>query len=472
MRNVSDMLKKADGYSENKIEHFLSACYLDYIFFAKHVLGFDIADYHREWYELAEKYPRVGIIAFRGSGKTYFFSGYELWKAIFQGPREILIVSKTESQAKKVLKIIRSMILDNEILKQFAPDSREMIWRATELELNNGSLFLCKPYNENIRTWHPDEILLDELGEYEDKSIYWTAVLGAIQIKMGRIIGIGTKKSESDLLAELQENDEYFTKEYPVEKDGKALWSQKYTMLDYDTDTQKSIPKIKRDLGLLPFTQEYMLIPISSANSLFPFELTSKALANKEGFLPFGRKDERYYIGYDIARTPKGDYTVMTVLGVNADGKRLAKGLRFRDTFEEQLKKFRRLYEDFKPVKCLVDGTGIGDQQSRDIEREFAGAEIIKFTYDIKLNMLTDLRREFENLAVSLPNSKDDLAYAFTQQLIKELSEITLKTDLRVGQTTRQKFSSGKYDDCAISLALANRASQQIYGKVSFRGVK
>lgn len=471
MRTIQDIFKKANGYSENKVEHFLASCYLDYIFFAEHVLGFDIADYHREWYDLAEKYTRLAIVAFRGSGKTYFFSGYHLWKAIFQGPRETLIISKTEAQAKKVLKIIKNMIVDNELLKQFSPDSKELIWRATELELNNGSLFLCKPYNENIRTWHPDDILLDELGEYEDKSIYWTAVLGAIQIKMGRVTGIGTKKSESDLLAELQENDEYFSKEYPVEQHGKALWHQKYTMLDHDTSTQKSIPKIKRELGELPFMQEYMLIPISAANSLFPFELISKALANSEGFLPFGRKDERYYIGYDIARTPKGDYTVMTVIGVNATGKRLVKGLRFRATFEEQLNKLRRLYEDFKPVKCLVDGTGIGDQQSRDVEREFPGVEIIKFTYDIKLNMLTDLRREFENLAISLPNSKDDTSYSFTQQLVKELSEVTLKTDLRVGQTTRQKFSSGKYDDCATSLALANRASQQIYGKVSFRGV-
>jgi len=466
MKSINECLKGTNC----TVEEFLGECYLDYVFFAEHVLDFEIAEYHREWYRLAEKYGRLCIEAFRGSGKTYFFSGYFLWKAIFQGPRETLIVSFREGQAKKVLKIVRNMILDNEFLKQFAPDSREQIWRATELELNNGSLFLCKPYNEGIRTWHPDDILLDEIGEYEDKSIYWTAVLGAIHVKMGRVIAIGTPKSGSDLLAELKVNDEYFFKEYPVEKNGKVLWPQRYTLLNYDTATQSSIPKIKRDLGELPFMQEYMLIPLSSANSLFPIELTHEALADKEGFLPFGRKDERYYIGYDIARTPKGDYTVMIVLGVNADGIRLVKGLRFRDTFEEQLKKFRKLYQDFRPIKCCVDGTGIGDQQSRDIEREFPGVEIIKFTYEIKLNMLTDLRREFENLNISLPNAKD-VAYAFTQQLIKELSEIALKTDLRIGQTTRQKFHSGKYDDCAISLALANRASQNIYGAVSVRGI-
>ena len=144
MKSINDCLKGTNC----TVEEFLAECYLDYIFFAEHVLGFDIADYHREWYKLAEKYGRLCIEAFRGSGKTYFFSGYFLWKAVFQGPRETLIVSFREGQAKKVLKIVRNMILDNELLKQFAPDSRELTWRATELELNNGSLFLCKPYNE------------------------------------------------------------------------------------------------------------------------------------------------------------------------------------------------------------------------------------------------------------------------------------------------------------------------------------
>jgi len=472
MRSISQILKRAKDYSENNMEVFWSRCYFDYLFFAEHVLGFQIAEYHKEWYELVEKYPRLCIIAFRGSGKTCFFAGYYLWKSIFQAPRETLIISFRESQAKMILKIIKNMIQGNEILQQFVPENREASWRATELELVNGSIFYCKPYNDSVRMWHPDDVLCDEIGEYEDKSIYWTAVLGTVQLKRGRVVAIGTKKSESDLLSELQENDEYFSKEYPVEINGQAIWPQKYTMLNYDTDTQKSIPKIKRELGELPYMQEYMLIPISSANSLFPMEILKPNLADKEGFLPYGRKDERYYIGYDVARTPKGDYVVMVVLGVNADRKRLVKGIRFRGTFDEQIEKLKQLYTDFKPIKCIIDSTGLGDKQARDIQGIFPGVEMLKVTYDSKINMYTDLRREFENFNLILPNKKDDLAYAFTQQLVKELNEIALKMDLRPGQTTRPKFHSGKYDDCADALAFANRASQNIYGMVSLRGIK
>lgn len=471
MRTTQQILKKAKGYSETNMEHFWSRCYFDYLFFAENVLGFDIAEYHKEWYNLVEKYPRLCVVAFRGSGKTCFFAGYYLWKSIFQGPREILIISFRESQAKMILKIIKNMIQQNEILQQFVPDNRDASWRATELELVNGSIFYCKPYNESVRMWHPDDVLCDEIGEYEDKSIFWTAVLGTIQIKRGRLVAIGTKKSESDLLTELQENEEYFSKEYPVEINQQPLWHQKYTMLNYDTDTQKSIPKIKRELGEIPYMQEYMLIPISSANSLFPMEILKPNLSN-EGFLPYGRKDERYYIGYDVARTPKGDYVVMTVLGVNADRKRLVKGIRFRGTFEEQTKRLRILYNDFKPVKCIIDSTGLGDKQARDIQGDFTGVEMLKVTYDNKINMYTDLRREFENFNLTLPNKKDDLSYAFTQQLIRELNEVALKMDLRPGQTTRPKFHSGKYDDCADSLAFANRAAQNIYGTVSLRGIE
>jgi len=463
MRTIHQILKKTK-FTETRMEEFWSRCYFDFLYFAEHVLGFEIADYHREWYELAEKYPRLCIEAFRGSGKTYFFSGYYLWKSIFQAPRETLIISYRESQAKQVLKIVKNMVVGNEILKQFVPENRDATWRATELELVNGAIFYCKPYNESVRMWHPDDVLCDEIGEYEDKSIYWTAVLGTIQLKRGRVIGIGTPKSAADLLSELKTNDEYYCGSYPAETNGNALWPQKYTTLDYDTDTKKSLIKIRKEMGELPYAQEYMLIPISSANSLFPMEILTPNITDQEDFLPYGRKDERYYIGYDVARTPKGDYVVMVVLGVNADRKRLVKGLRFRGTFEEQIEKLKRLYEDFKPIKIIVDATGLGDKQARDIEREFSGVEMLKVTYENKINMYTDLRREFENFNLTLPNNKDGDSYAFTQQLVKELNEIALKMDLRPGQTTRPKFHSGRHDDCLFegTLITTNKGQKPI----------
>ena len=468
MRTLQQILKKT-GYKDTEMEFFLAECLVDYLYFAEHVLDFKIAEYHREWHELTEKYKRLCIIAFRGSGKTHFFAGYFLWKGIFSNSKEFLIVSNRDNQAKEVLKIIRNMIAQNEILKEFIPASREASWKATELSLTNGSIFYCKPFNENVRSWHPDYLLCDEAGEYEDKSVFWTAVLGTIQLKMGRVIVIGTPKSSIDLLMELKENAEYFCGEYPAEKDGKVLWPQKYTIEDHDIANTRSLVKIRNEIGELPYTQEYMLIPISSANSLFPFELISKGLIN-EKFLPYGRKDERYYIGYDLAISPKGDYTVMIVLGVNADRKRIVHAIRFRDNFDEQKRRLRRLIDDFKPVKVLIDATGLGEKQAKELSEEFAGIVIPqKITYDEKYKMFLDLRQEFERYNLIIPNSKDDETYGFAQQLLKELNDIALKIDLRIGASARPKFYSGKYDDCVMALSLANKASLNIYGDISIR---
>jgi len=470
MRSINQILK-GTGYENNQVEYFWAKCYVDFTYFAEHLFEFDVADYHREWYNLMEKYPRLCLMAFRGSGKTNLIAAYFIWKAVFSEKLSFLILSQDFEDSKKVLKIIKNMFADNEILKQFIPRDREVSWKATELTITNSCTFYCKTYGEGVRGLRIDFLLCDEAGQYEDKSIFWTAVSAVVQLNRGKIFVIGTPKSPIDLLHELKDNDEYYFDEYKVEEDGKPLWPQKYTMLEHDTETQRSIPKIKKEIGELPFQQEFMLKPISDANSLFPVELLNQALS-KDKFLPFGRKNETYYIGYDVSGgNLKGDYVVMTVLGVTGEKKRLVKGLRFRNTFEEQMRIFRDLYNDFKPNRIVVAATGIGAKQAKDIEQQFSGVEMLKVTYEIKHKIFMDLRREFERFNMVLPNNRDDDAYKFTQQLVSELSEVSVKIDLRAGQTTRNKLSFGKYDDCVNSLAYANRASLDPYGTVSFRPV-
>lgn len=471
MRTLKEILSKT-RYNERELELFLSECWMDYLYFAEHVLGYQIADYHREWLNLATRFKRLAIAAFRGSGKTHFFAGYFIWKAIFshKDDYECMIVSFKEAQAMNVLKEIKNKIKENDLLKQFVPENRESTWKSTEIVLKNGATFLCKPYNENVRSWHPDDMLCDEVGEYEDKTIFWTAVLGAIQMKQGNVIGIGTKKSTIDLLSELEENGEWFYKEYPAEVDGKVLWPQKYHLLDQEIANKTSLTKVRKEMGELAYQQEYLLKPISSANSLFPYELTAKALANEMKFLPFGRQDKRYYFGYDVAMSLKGDYVVMNVLEVDAGKKTLVYAERFRDNFEEQKKKVRAIYSNFHPVKGNIDANGLGSQQAVELQQEFPNLIAKKYQYDEKYKMMIDLRNEFDKLNMIIPNSKEDTkTYAFAQQLLKECNEFTINIDVRPGQTTRPKFKKGEYDDCVDSLALANNASISL-GSASLRG--
>ncbi len=472
MRTIKEILRRTK-YAEKDIEQFLANCYLDYSYFAEHVLGFDVADYHRNWFDLAEKFKRLSIMAFRGSGKTFYFCGYFIWKAIFGKGVNFLIVAHRDENSMFVLKIIRNMISNNEYLKAFMPQSRDAAWRARELSLTGGITFYCKTYGEGVRGLRIDFVLCDEAQEYEDKSLFWTDVSPVVQLNLGHIIAIGTARSPVDLLHELEDNEEYYSERFPAERDGVALWKQKYTTADHDEFDKRSLVKIRKEIGELPYAQEFMLIPVSSANSLFPYTITSKGLANNESFMAYGKRSERYYIGYDVAISPKGDWTVMTVLGVNADGKKLAKALRFRANWEEQERRLKQLYVDFSPERCLVDGTGIGSKQALDLQAKFQGLEVLKITYDEKYKMMLDLRQEFENFNIVLPNSKESPeTYSYTQILLKELEEFSLQVDVRPGQTVRPKFHSGKYDDCVDSLAYANKASQNIFANLSILGIE
>ena len=469
MRSIQEILSKTK-YKETELENFLMDCYLDFLYFAEHVCGFDIADYHKEWFDLAETFSRLNIIAYRGSGKTCFFAcAYYIWKAIFsKKDLNFLIVSSSFENSKLVLKLIRQAIMNNELLKSFVPEGKEATWRATELSLKTGSTFYCRTYGEGVRMLRIDYCLCDEAGLYEDKLIFWTAITPVVQLNRGKMIVIGTKKSNADLLCELEENEEYMSKEYPVIVDNKPLWPQKYTMLEHDTVTQRSIPQIRREMGELKFNQEYLLIPISSANSLLPYELTLPCCSSEEKFLPYGKMGESYYIGYDYAISPVGDWVVMSVFSVNADRKKLVQGERFRGTPQQQKDKLEVLRNNFKPIKMSMDATGLGEDQAKSLQKEFPELEAVKMTYDEKMKMILDLRQEFFKKNIVLPNSRDDLmAYNLTQQFLKEGNDFTLQTDLRLGQTVRPKFHSGKYDDCVISFALANKASTNPFGSIS-----
>jgi len=451
MRSTEEILSKS-GFTEKEMELFLAMCYGDYIYFAENVLGFDISDYHREWYELLEKYSRLGLEAFRGSGKTNFVAGFYIWKAIFS-PKTLnfLIVSNTFEQSKMVLKIIRTMLADNDILKSFVPEGRDATWKATELTTTNGCTFYCKPYSENVKGLRIDYLLCDEGGQYEDKSIFWKAISPVVQLNRGRICVIGTPESHIDLLSELENNDEYFFKKYPSEVDGNVMWDKKYTNLPYDTPTQRSLKNIRKEIGELAYMQEYLLVPISSANSLFPLDMIMKCLDSTQKFLPFGKMNEKYYVGVDLANSKEGDWTVFTVISANADGNKLVYADRSRCGFKEQKEKLHWIVEMFRPGKICIDKTGLGEEPVKQLCEEIPGIEPVHFTYDEKFKLIMDLRHEFETFHISLPNSKDDNGYDFTQTLLKELSDFVLKVDLENRNKTRTKFGSGKYDDCFVA---------------------
>ena len=176
-------------------------------------------------------------------------------------------------------------------------------------------------------------------------------------------------------------------------------------------------------------------------------------------------------MGVDLSISAKGDFTVITIIESNADKKQIVKAMRFRDSPDYVFKTIKKLNEDFRPLKILIDKTGLGELFYSELKKDLPNLYPMHFTYQEKYDMLMDLRREFEKTTIVVPNSKEDLqAYSYCEELLRELNDFIMRADWKDPTRNVVRFTSGEYDDCVISLALANKISMQLSGGVSIRG--
>jgi len=265
-------------------------------------------------------------MAFRSSGKTrQLFVNFFLWCAITRPNTQYLIISKTLPQAIEVLKDIRLTILTNPLLKSMVPSNRSQSWSRTELELENHSRILSKAYNDNVRGLHVNGVGCDEMGEYEDHEILKKAVLPTIRAKRGFFVGVGTPKSELDLLHEV-ENDPGFqsihSDRFPAEGTKGDLFLNRYpdTIIKRVPGAvqicDKASGKIIETYSNMTWAQEFLLQPVSMKDKLFPDVLVKACLDPQLEFQEDVRNMCQYFMGVDFAMSAQSgsDFTVITIL--------------------------------------------------------------------------------------------------------------------------------------------------------------
>ena len=474
MRNVTEILRGSE-FIEEDFDAFWFACSLSYPFFAKHVLGFEVADFHEDWDAICQRFKRVCIIAHRGSGKTFWFAGMFIWKAAFNRDKEYLIVSNNLEHSKYILKVIKQLITENELLKQLAPSNRSTAWRQTEIQTTTNCTFYVRTFSENIRGLHPDEALCDEGQNYQDKSIFWQVISPTVQLKGGKIYVVGTTRSFGDLLMELlNENEEYFSQKYPaiIESKGKKepLWSAKYTLEDKDIFGRTSLPKVKREIGAINFEQEFMLNPVSSQTGLFPYEEIIRNLDNTQQFREYAQPNKRYVIGMDVAysKAVRGDFSVIMVLEIDSErNKVIAYIERFKGKPpREQKEILKNIIGRFHPYRVIIDEKGVGEGFLRDLKEEVTSTQIEGKSYnqpEAKNDLLKNLKNEFTNDRITIPHlTEHPFTYQKTEILKKELEE----TGWVIKNNKAKIEGLGKHDDTVMALALANFGAEGSVGKV------
>lgn len=424
-----------------------------------------MTQYQKEWLELLQQKKRLNISAFRSSGKTeMLFVDYPIHQMFTKAGWDGICLSSSLRQAKEIIKRVKDRVIDNELLRTSIPSNKSMSWSKTEIMLKNGSRYVSLPANENLRGGHVNFIGGDELGEWKNWDIVTKTIPPMTLAKDGQIVFVGTPTSEIDFIHKLAKIPAYETRWYPANaktEEGKILWELRYPDI--------SINVKRREYDSLSWSREFLLKPLSSSDQIFPYKLIEPCFNYDLSFEVKSENRVPYFMGMDFALSGEAgaDYTVMTVLKKQEDKIAIADICRYKGlAYQAQKIKARELFSTYKPLKIVADEGTFGKSFIADMLADHMPVEGFRFTNQSKQDLITNLRRVFEQQEIVVPRDKLDIRT--NQQvdlLIKELGAFGVSVDETTGRVRLEGI--GSHDDMVFSLALAVYAARG-FGAASF----
>lgn len=219
--------------------------------------------HYQEWCDILEREDRVLIEAPRGSHKSYFFSlAYPLW-TIIRGKTDILMVSDSEDQSRKNLRIVRETVETNPFLKPLQPSTKEL-WGVDQAQFANGTIINTMGFGTSKRGEHPLLILNDDIESErnkmsrEDKNRMYWAVITGMAVPKTKLALLGTPLEFGDLLEQASKRKDevtgksvYYHWRKPVKVNGTNQFPDIWT--DYELQLKKA------EMGSIDFAREMML---------------------------------------------------------------------------------------------------------------------------------------------------------------------------------------------------------------------
>jgi hypothetical protein len=165
--------------------------------------------------------------------------------------------------------------------------------------------------------------------------------------------------------------------------------------------------------------------------------------------------DKYYVIGADLAKTQ--DWTVLTAM----DNHGHIRGFRrFKDLDwpiqRREIKNFQAIYSRYAPAPIILDSTGIGDPVYDELFHEGVFLRGYKFTNETKRRLVENLNLCIDQGRITIPGESTPLGAKpdpSLRVLVEEMEGFTY--EVLPSGVVRYGASSGKHDDCTISLGLA-----------------
>ena len=453
----------------DSVEELMFNARMDFKFFCEKILKLNndnkpiiIKKFHEEWVDAFLRNKRSLIAACRGSGKTSILSIYfPLWRMLYHKQEKFLVVSNNLDNSKYLLGQVRNYIEDNEILNVLKPLSKNLSWTKTLLNTSTGCSVRCKPFSDSIRTLHVNWLILDEVSLYRDVEIYNSAVSPTIKRLGGHLMAIGTPRTLIDLMQKFKENKKFEFTEYPATKDGVLLFPEGLP--------QDVLDDAREEMGALDYNREYLLNITSGKDAPIPLGKIIKCFDGKSRFINSIENDNqerKIFIGADFALSATGDWSVFTVVEKIGDNYVVLKMERMRGVhWREQICRFEKLNNDFKPIRILADASNFG--RTFVSEMRARGLPVMGFDFAAKnkKELYVNLVNVFGGSEVTIPRDQNDsTTMSITDQLVEELTHIIVDRE----SSYKLYKSVAKHDDCVDSLALALEAGRRFSSGVRY----
>lgn len=351
-------------------KHITSQSHLFFfhLYFYEHAT-YKTASFHRELFDITEdeSIKLAVIVAFRGSGKsTIMTTSYPLWAVLGKQQKKcVVILSKTQQQAKTHFANIKRTLEGNELLKRdlgpFQEESDE--WGASSIVIPRFNARLVAASSEqSIRgirhgAYRPDLVICDDVEdissvktlESRDSNFAWfNGEVLPIGDKNTKFIVVGNLLHSDSMLMRIKKNLDKYSKgtkylEIPIiDENGGITWPGKYSDIEEIEYERKRMGDDKS------WQREYMLKIVADEDQIIMPEWIKYY-----DDLPENTDDyERTITAIDLAisQSASSDYTAMVtghVFGYQGNMKIyiLANPLNMKIDFPTTVEEIKRLSE-------------------------------------------------------------------------------------------------------------------------------
>lgn len=416
--------------------------YLFFKIYFKRYAVYEMAPFHMEFFAIThDKDIKTAVIeSFRNSGKSTIMNfSYPIWAIVGEQQKKfVLLIARTESQARQYLANIKTELTSNERLRSDLgpfqePDDE---WRAVSIVLPQyGARITAVSIDQSVRglrhgPHRPDLIICDDLEdlgsiksvESRDKLYNW--LIGDI-IPMGdlntKMIVIGTRLHLDSLIMRLKRKIEdgdmlgynFF---YPlVDDDGNIAWLNKFPNMEAIEMERK---KLGNDIS---WQREYLLKIVPD-----DYQVINQDWIKYYDELPPG--PPRYtFTAVDPAMSQKqtADYTAMVSAYVYGEGENLRiyilpnpvnkRGMEFSEMLERMREFSRNLAGGSHLSRILIEDVALqSTAQIQTLQKEGYPIEGIKTGISDKRTRLVAISNLIQNGKVLFPRKG-------TEKLIQQI---------------------------------------------------